>query len=511
MLPLSGVCRYHGAMRTSIRTRMIVAMNLLVAAVGAAVGWMSIEVAGRGIERRLVDQPLVNVAGLVSRLRLEATDELMKQFSEILDAQFAAGPGEGRSLAAASLPEPARAQLDRMLADGRIPSNTFLDRNSYPGRPPRIALDGHSYYARSTSIPDRPGLSGPWQRLFILVPEAQLASAKKDAAWTIAGLTLAAVLAATLVASTVSLTISRPVRRLADRMDHIARQSDSAAPVDAEPAAQHEPAGRHGPPGPSEMVRLRRSFDALLARLAEARAQLARSARLATLGQMAASVAHELRNPLSGIKMNARVLADALGPTGSSDRSLELIVREIDRMDLYLQELLQLASVSENASDSGGQDAAACARLEDLDLARLAESVLQLIEGRCRHQSISIERRLDAAVPAARGQSSQIRGVMLNLMLNAADAMPHGGVMTLRLSRSDGGVRFAVTDTGKGVKLPPDEDLFDPFVTTKAGGTGLGLYISRQAVDRLGGRISYDSSDSGATFWFELPAAGVTP
>jgi signal transduction histidine kinase len=267
----------------------------------------------------------------------------------------------------------------------------------------------------------------------------------------------------------------------------------AAQPVDAENRNVPFSSSRH----PAEIARLERSFEQLLARLDDARQQLARSARLATLGQIAASVAHELRNPLSGIKMNARVLADELKRANIADRSLDLIIREIDRMDLFLGELLDLASPG----------LAGPIRAEPVRLVELADSVLSLLAGRCRHGGVEVIRQF--ADCETHGDSQQLRQVMLNLMLNALDAMPHGGKMTVAIQPAagdTGSVRFSVADTGPGVQSPPGADIFDPFVTTKPGGTGLGLAMCRQVISRHSGRIGYDTSPAGCTFWFELPA-----
>jgi len=263
------------------------------------------------------------------------------------------------------------------------------------------------------------------------------------------------------------------------------------------------PAAGAGPRGPGELARLTRSFDELLARLAAARRQLDRSARLAALGQLAASVAHELRNPLSGIKMNARVLADELGSAGAADRSLELIIREIDRMDLYLQEMLSLASGPLPAAEGGPVRPAEPVRLNEV-----GSSVTALLAGRCQHARVTVEADWAAGVPAAAGEPGRVRQVVLNLMLNALDAMPHGGRITLRARPAeDGRVRFEVADTGPGVQAPSGVDIFEPFVSTRPQGTGLGLYVCRRAVEAMGGRMGYGSSEAGSTFWFELPAA----
>jgi len=116
---------------------------------------------------------------------------------------------------------------------------------------------------------------------------------------------------------------------------------------------------------------------------------------------------------------------------------------------------------------------------------------------------------LGADVPPVRAGETQVRQVVGNLLLNALDATPPGGTVTLatRHRPEERTVRFTVADTGPGVRVPEGEDLFDPFVTTKTDGVGLGLYVCRRNVEACGGHIDYDSGQEGTRFWFDLPAA----
>jgi len=179
-----------------------------------------------------------------------------------------------------------------------------------------------------------------------------------------------------------------------------------------------------------------------------------------------------------------------------------LILREIDRMDLYLQELLGLAG---NPSAAFRAPGSAAAVRESVSLADLAESVLSLLEGRLRHAGVEVRRDF-ADVPAVRADGNQLRQVILNLVINAIEAMPAGGVVQLGLASSAGQVRFSVTDSGGGVHLPPGADPFEPFVTTKLSSAGLGLHLCKQILSDHGGKIGYKSSETGAEFWFELAA-----
>jgi signal transduction histidine kinase len=287
---------------------------------------------------------------------------------------------------------------------------------------------------------------------------------------------------------------------------------------------------------PAEIAQFADAFREMLRQLGHSREQLAKSAQLAAVGRLSASVVHELRNPLSGIRMNAQLLAGSVPPDAA--KSFTLIVREIDRMDLYLQELLALAS---GAGAAAGKPVPA-----EVALAEPVRSVTSLLAGRLRHARVEAEVALAPGLPSVLGDANGIRQVILNLMLNALEAMPDGGRIRLTAEMKENGelriennalkaegkglascscgtesnspfarhssfpvVRFSVADSGTGVMLPePGTDIFAPFTSTRPKGTGLGLYICRQLVEGMGGRIGYDSSADGAIFWFELPAAG---
>ena len=475
-------------MGLSIRNRTVLAMTVLVTCVGVAVGWASIEVSARAIERRLIGEPVRGTARLVGAERLPITNKLMTNLKQILGTEFAAGPVDASEITAASLSPELRRRLADQLAGGRLPDRVML-----AGEPYRVG----------TGLVEYPDVEArPPMRLFLLLPESQLTAAQDPVKWTIVWITAGAVLAAGALGFWVSHGVTRPVSRLAERMDRLARAAASGELPEriADADARSGVAPDHGP---AELARLAESYDHLLAQLSEARGKLSRSARLAALGQLSASVAHELRNPLSGIKMNVRVLADELAAASISDPSLDLIVREIDRMDLYVSQLLSAASGREAdiVPPSGGGE-------QVCDLADLVESVLPLVAPRCEQMGIEIV--IDTPASPCRGRTTEraVRQVVVNLLLNAMDAMGGGGSIRIRASAGEGDtVRLAITDSGPGMTAGQGADVFEPFVTSKSDGAGLGLYICKQIVTAQGGRIGYQTAAGGTTFWFELPSA----
>jgi len=486
----------------------LLALNVVALVVGGAVGVLSIRETGQAIEQRLIHAAVRNMADLAAELRLPPTERLVQQLSRIAGADTAAFGGPRGALLASTLPSAAAADLAAAF-DGS-------------GTPERVLLHGTAYYVGAAEVVARGAPTAappPAFLLVLLMPVDQVRAVQRRAAARIAAITAAAVAGATLLGFWLAAAISRPVRLLADGVARFPtasertpgpggqvapdalRTGEAAGDEAAEPGLM--PAPRRAP---REIARLWQAFRELEVRLADARRRLARSAHLAAIGQLAASIAHELRNPLSGIKMNARVLADELATRGLQDRSVELIISEVDRMEEYVQELLNLRQIvsGANAAQPGPEPRDEAVRLDEQ-----IDRAVGLLEARCTHMGaeVAVETAADAAV--ARGDPDRIRQVLMNLLLNALDAVAgrQPARITIRTERaSPDAVRCSVSDSGPGMAPEAVDRLFEPFFSTKPNGTGLGLFICQQIVRNHGGRIGCASEESGATFWFELPA-----
>ena len=474
----------------TIRTRMLVTANLLVLAVGIAVGWVGIQVTGRLVETRYADDAVKHAASLVAPMRVPLTDTLAQRLKTILGGDVCV-LDEAESpprLAASSLGESARREF-------------LLQIHRGGGVPTEITVEGQAFRVSSAFTASQPEYAGDF-RVCLLTSKRWLAQEKWRAAQRIIIVTVAALVLATLLGLWLAHSLTRPVRSLAEQVSVLSQTIEGGHDAKNRLLVTM-PAG-----APVEIAQFADAFGELLRRLEHSREQLARTAQLAALGRLAASVVHELRNPLSGIRMNAQLLADAVPP--ETAKSLELIIREVDRMDLYLQELLGLAS---GAGVPGLRENAAAGpvRLEEV-----AQSVLVLMEARLRHARVETVAEFAPDLPAVRADANKLRQVILNLVLNAMEAMSDGGKIRLSAvsvntqpetrNSQPGFLHFSVADSGPGVTLPsPDTDIFEPFVSMRPKGTGLGLYICRQIIESQGGRIGYDSTLQGAVFWFELP------
>ena len=232
-------------------------------------------------------------------------------------------------------------------------------------------------------------------------------------------------------------------------------------------------------------------------RLQAAERQSLRKDQMAALGQLAAGLAHELRNPLTSMKTLVES-ARSNGAAGTLDeRDLEVMDEEIRRLDGTLQSFLDYARPPQLNTTS-------------VDLRDVIGKTVQLVKARADQQSIDIETELPAHPLTLVADSGQLRQVLLNLLLNAFDSVGPGGRVVLEVEPAGDGDRellIRVRDNGPGIPDSVRDRLFDPFVSSKSSGTGLGLTICRRIVENHGGRIVAENRpDGGAEFTIRLPA-----
>ncbi len=225
--------------------------------------------------------------------------------------------------------------------------------------------------------------------------------------------------------------------------------------------------------------------------------QLQHAEKMASIGLLAAGVAHEVNTPLAGISSYTQLLRDQIRPEDLRYPLLEKIERQTDRAAKIVSNLLNFAR-------SGG------AEYEQLDVNRLLLDVLSLLEHQMEKARIRVRKELAEGLPRVRGSENRLQQVFFNLLINARDAMPSGGWLSLSTHADGAGtVVVEVADTGLGIKREDIKRIYDPFFTTKGigRGTGLGLSVSYGIVQEHGGAIFVDSTPGvGTTFQVALPA-----
>lgn len=225
---------------------------------------------------------------------------------------------------------------------------------------------------------------------------------------------------------------------------------------------------------------------------------LFRSEKLASIGKLAAGVAHEINNPLTGILTNSSLMLEDMPADDPRREDVEVIVKETTRCREIVKRLLDFARQSQPHK-----------KLTNINT--LIENIVLLVRNQATFRNVEIRRSLTPRIPSIMIDPDQIQQVFVNLVLNAAEAMIAGGKLTIESTISSGGDEIVVrfTDSGPGIPHEISEKIFDPFFTTKEHGTGLGLSISYGIVEQHGGSIEVNSvRGAGSTFTIHLPVNG---
>jgi signal transduction histidine kinase len=281
--------------------------------------------------------------------------------------------------------------------------------------------------------------------------------------------------------------LSRTFHRLSVHVHDMARQLD------------HDVATIHLAPD-GDIGELDRQLGHVVQRVGEVTADLRRqqnemlrAQQLAAVGQLAAGVAHEIRNPLTSIKMLVEAALREQKPRPFTVDNLRVVHGEVLRLEQTIQGFLDFARPPTPCRK-------AC------DLRCVVTQALDLVRTRARQQKIDVEVDCPEEPVIAEVDAGQLRSVLVNLCVNALDAMPRGGRLTVRVIPSETGIRIDVADTGDGIAAEIAPKLFTPFLSTKETGTGLGLSISKRIMEEHGGRIDgCNQPDGGACFTVTLP------
>jgi two-component system sensor histidine kinase HydH len=242
----------------------------------------------------------------------------------------------------------------------------------------------------------------------------------------------------------------------------------------------------------------RRKADVIRAQLEAldaARTRLAQSEKLAALGQLAAAIAHEVRNPLAVIRSAAQSVGETLPDSAEARRSCSFITAEIDRLTSVTSTLLAFARPL---------------HLEPapITVAKIFDQAMLLAGADLAARNIAVERRVPGDLPLVNADADLLSQVVLGLLGNAAEVMPAGGRVVLDARREGQAVEIAVCDSGPGVPRDLRGRIFEPFFTTRPRGTGLGLAVARHIMQAHGGTIDVTDNDGGgARFLLSLPCA----
>ena len=249
----------------------------------------------------------------------------------------------------------------------------------------------------------------------------------------------------------------------------------------------------------TEKLKARYALQEKADELASMTQQLWHASKLVIMGELAASVAHELNNPLATVSLRVEALMEQLAHDEQKQRSLRIIISEVERMANLVTNLLQFSRRNYR-------------QISTIDVREELTRSIDLISFYLRNRKIQLIQEFDESLAPVHADRQQLRQVFLNLMTNAGDAMPEGGVLTVRVHDQSESSRVVIelTDTGKGIAAADIKKVWEPFFTSKmeGKGTGLGLSICSRIVEEHGGTISLESEvGKGTTVSLALPVA----
>ncbi len=344
-----------------------------------------------------------------------------------------------------------------------------------------VNYEGVEVVGTSVAVPDV-----PW----LYISEVSVASALGQ----LRGLALLAVaiesvFALLLVAIvwTVARSIVAPLRRLVVAAERI-RKGDLGVEVEIEQEDELGHLGRTFNQMSSELQSSARQIQELHEQ------EMRRAAQLASVGELASGIAHEIKNPLVGMASGVDLLSRQVGTDPKAAAILEQVHVQVRRIESAIQDLLSYASPKEPL-------------FVWADPKQLVEKLIALVRPQADAAGVQVTERHAESLPRIRVDPELLTQALVNLALNAIQATEPGGSLQISLESADNSVRFSISDTGKGITDDEVERIFRPFYTTKHRGTGLGLAITRGIVERHGGQIEIESKPgAGSTFTLAIPA-----
>jgi signal transduction histidine kinase len=219
---------------------------------------------------------------------------------------------------------------------------------------------------------------------------------------------------------------------------------------------------------------------------------LFRADRLSLLGKLAAGLAHEIKNPLAGLLGSAEILRKDMGEGHPKAEFAHIIETELKRLNRKLNEFLSFARVKP-------------LELLPNNLNDIIEATLTILASQLERLNISMEKNLNPDLPLVSMDAEQMKQVVLNLMLNGIEAMPAGGRLGISTAVNENMLEIQISDNGPGIPPAIIDKIFDPFFTKKPKGTGLGLAVAKQIIDRHKGDITVESGKKGTQFLLRIP------
>lgn len=439
--------------RLRLHHRIVVPFVLVAILTTTAAALVSVSVMSRTLESRVQAQ-ILNASALVSQSDFALNPAILRSVRTIAGADVVTYSRDGTILASTVDPERRRA----LVAAVTSPAETERAFAALEGESVvrQIGCDGPCYaaYRRVAARPDT--------IVAVVAQTSELAAARRAIT--------RAILAAAILSLIVMILVSQIVaRRVTAPLDELVEFTRDVSAGNTK---------RRAPTGADEIGRLGSAFNDMLVRLDQSQAALVKSEKLALAGLLAARVAHDIRNPMSSIKMRTQLIGTRLRRDDEAQAMAAAILHDIDTVESVIRDLLELARPGELHRQP--------AAINDI-----VGEVLEQLRPQLTHRKIGVNARFAETMPAIPLDAGRFKQVLINVVVNAADAMPSGGTLTVttRVLADGSTIELDVCDDGIGIDPAILERVFDPFVSTKPDGIGLGLVNAKAVVESHGGRI----------------------
>ena len=428
--------------------RIVIPFAVIAIVSTVASAFFALAAVSRELETRIQSQ-ILNTSEVISRGGFAFNPAILRSVKAITGADVITFDGAGGIVS--TTVESARAELIAAVIDSPLAG----EARAAVGRGfiREMACDGPCYVSYR-AIADRPGV------VVAVVLEASEASAALRAvsqAMLVAGLASVAVLV--VVSQLVARRVTKPLADLVRFTNDVSGGARGRATE-----------------GGDEVGRLGRSFNEMLDRLEGSKAALVRSEKLGLAGLLAARVAHDIRNPLASMKINAQLLEPAVQREPHTRELIAAVLQDISQVESVIRDLIELARPGE-------------LKRVPADLASVLRSVTRPLEARLRHRKVNLALDLPSHPLAVQLDTERFSQALLNVILNAAEAMPEGGALVITGRETSGRVVIDIDDEGVGIDPGIVERVFDPFVSSKPEGVGLGLVNARAVIEGHGGTI----------------------
>jgi signal transduction histidine kinase len=456
-----------------LQHRIVIPFAIVALVATAAAAMVALSVTSELLRSRLRAQ-LLSAARVIGRSDLALNPAILRNLQEVIDAHIITFDGNGLVVASTADDNPALLNAASYAVSSTLAT---LDRGAAVvpmdcGAPCLVAV--------------RPVQGRPGYVVALVAETSEVTTATRAVA--------RAILLAAAASGVVMVLVSHSVvRRVTAPLDRLVRFVRELSPTDRR---------RRADVGQDEIGALAQAFNDMLDRLEKSQDALVRSEKLALAGCIAARVAHDIRNPLSSIKMQTQLLRTRLGSDPDDEATITAVLHDIEQVESVIRDLLELSRPGE-------------LRLEQTSINHVVQDALRQLSAQFKHRKITVDLQLADNLPPLPLDQSRFKQALLNVLVNASEAMPTGGGVTVasRLAPSSE-LEVEICDDGIGVDPATLERLFDPFVSTKRDGVGLGLVNARAVVEAHGGRIGLRRRaprGACATIWLPVAAHGAPP